>query len=59
MQYFQPATGRKFADWAMGVAEVSEGEASGDITGAMLDGNENAYQDGSIELLKTFLTVEV
>ena len=59
MQYCQPATGRKFADWAMGVAEVSEGEVSGDITGAMLDGNEDAYQDGSIELLKTFLTVEV
>ena len=59
MRYCQPATGRKFADWAMGVAEVSEGEVSGDITGAMLDGNEDAYQDGSIELLKTFLTVEV
>ena len=59
MRYYQPATGRKFADWAMGVAEVSEGEVSGDITGAMLDGNEDAYQDGSIELLKTFLTVEV
>ena len=59
MQYFQPATGRKFADWAMGVAEVSEGEVSGDITGAMLDGNEDAYQDDSIEMLKTFLTVEV
>ena len=59
MRYRQPATERKFADWAMGVAEVSEGEASGDFTGAMLDGNENAYQDGSIELLKTFLTVEV
>ena len=43
----------------MGVAEVSEGEISGDIVDAMLAGTDGAYEDGYIEMLKAFLTIEV
>ncbi len=59
IKYCQPASGRQFAAWAMGVAEVSAAEVAGDVTGAMLAGNDGSYQDASIGLLKTFLTVEV
>ena len=59
MRYCQPTAERNFADWSMGVAEVSEGEISGDIVDAMLAGTDGAYEDGYIEMLKAFLTIEV
>ena len=59
MRYCEPITQRYFADWSMGATNVSEAEASGSIAGAMFDGNDEAFEDEGIKLLKTFLATSV
>ena len=59
MRYCEPITQRHFADWSMGATNVSEAEASGSIAGAMFDGNDDAFEDDGIKLLRTFLATSV
>ena len=55
----EPVENREFAGLSMAATSILEAEAAGSIAGAMLSGDEAAYQADGIKLLKTFLTADV